>query len=71
MHIGEVERRVSLPNKVVNALGITGQSPGSRSHRGSATKTPQVCADTCGVLGESPPILRENKLSIGLQKVTR
>ena len=34
-------------------------------------KTPQVLAHTCGVWGESSPILRENKLSIGLQKVTR
>ena len=59
MHIGEAERRVSPLNKVVNGLGITGQSPSSRLRRGAATKTPQVGADTCGVWGESPPILRE------------
>ena len=61
MHIGEAERRVSLLNKVVNALGITGQSPSWRSRSGAATKkTPQVSAHTCGVWGESSPILRES-----------
>lgn len=60
MHIGEAERRVSPLNKVVNALGITGQSPSWHSRSGAATKTPQVGADTCGVWGESSPILRES-----------